>query len=103
MLVKPDSIAKSIPPSLPSLPLKGSSKDGFSMTIVHLGRKYYSITLWANTLIARRKWVEQITKQQETMRERSLIFDTHTISEGFFYGPRRVNCAAPFGKSHCYY
>ena len=33
------------------------------------------------------------------MRERSLIFDTVTLSEGFFSGPNKVNCAAPYSKS----
>ena len=32
------------------------------------------------------------------MRERSLIFITATISEGFFVGANKVNCAAPFSK-----
>lgn len=80
------------------VPLKGNVKDGFAMTFVHLGRKYYQITLYANTLQNRRKWLETIHKQQEVMRLRSLVFDTVTVSEGFFTGPIRVNCAAPFGK-----
>lgn len=68
------------------------------MTFVHLGRKYYQITLWATTMTARRKWLEVIRKQQEVMRERSLAFDTVSVSEGFFTGVNRVNCAAPFGS-----
>lgn len=80
------------------VPLKGNVKDGFAMTFVHLGRKYYQITLYANTLQNRRKWLETIHKQQEVMRLRSLVFDTVTVSEGFFTGPIRVNCAAPFGE-----
>lgn len=35
-----------------------------------------------------------ITKQAE--KHRSTVFDTATISEGFFVGMNRVNCAAPF-------
>jgi len=30
------------------------------------------------------------------MKERSTVFDTVSISEGFFIGANRVNCAAPF-------
>ena len=30
------------------------------------------------------------------MRERSLVFDTVTLSDGFFSGNNRVNCASPF-------
>jgi len=40
--------------------------------------------------------VDVITKQQEMMKQRSTVFDTISISEGFFIGANRVNCAAPF-------
>jgi len=30
------------------------------------------------------------------MRERSIIFDAINLSEGFFSGPNKVNCAAPY-------
>ncbi|EMD39301.1 hypothetical protein CERSUDRAFT_104516 [Gelatoporia subvermispora B] len=80
----------------PVVPIKESSKSGFSITFVHLGRKYYQITLWASTYVSQRKWVEHIQKQQDLMRERSMVFETVTLSEGFFLGPNRVNCAAPF-------
>lgn len=74
------------------------SKGGFSITFVHLGRKYYSQTLWANTYVSQRKWVEHIQKQQEAMRVRSNVFETVVLSESFFVGVMRVNCAAPFSK-----
>ena len=64
--------------------------------MVHLGRKFYQITLWASTYVSQRKWVEAISKQQEMMKQRSTVFDTVSISEGFFIGANRVNCAAPF-------
>ena len=76
------------------------AKGGFSITFVHLGRKYYQMTLWASTYVSQRKWVEHITRQQDLMRERSQFFETVTLSEGFFIGSNRVNCAAPY--SECY-
>ena len=85
-------------PHTPVVPIK-ETKGGFSITFVRLGREYYEITLWASTYISQRKWVEHITKQQDLMRERSLIFETLTLNEGFFIGSNRVNCAAPFGTS----
>ena len=85
-------------PHAPVIPVK-EVKGGFSITFVHLGRKYYQMTLWASTYVSQRKWVEHITKQQETMRERSMVFETATLSEGFFVGANRVNCAAPFSES----
>lgn len=85
-------------PHAPVIPVK-EAKGGFSITFVHLGRNFYQQTLWASTYVSQRKWVEHITKQQETMRERSQVFETVTLSEGFFIGAVRVNCAAPFSES----
>ncbi|KZT27934.1 CNH-domain-containing protein [Neolentinus lepideus HHB14362 ss-1] len=83
-------------PNPPALPFKVDAKGGFALTFVHLGRKYYTQTLWASTYVSQRKWVENIAKQQDVMRERSSVFDTVTLSEGFFVGLNKVNCAAPF-------
>lgn len=84
-------------PHAPTVAVK-ESKGGFSITFVHLGRKYYQMTLWASTYVSQRKWVEHIQKQQDLMRERSTVFETVTLSEGFFLGPNRVNCAAAFSE-----
>ncbi|KAI0954580.1 hypothetical protein AcW1_006427 [Taiwanofungus camphoratus] len=84
-------------PHAPVVPVK-DTKGGFSITFVHLGRKYYQMTLWASTYVSQRKWVEHIQKQQDLMRERSLVFETVTLSEGFFIGINRVTCAAPFSN-----
>lgn len=65
---------------------------------MHLGRKYYNLILWAPTSGSHKNWLENIAKQQQVMRERSLIFDTVTLSDGFFSGPNKVNCAAPFSE-----
>lgn len=94
---KRNSFSKSTP-YVPNFPIKVEGK-GFAITFVHLGRKYYQMTLWASTYVSQRKWVENITKQQDAMRERSTIFETVTLSEGFFIGQNKVNCAAPYGKS----
>ncbi|KAG9312999.1 CNH-domain-containing protein [Chiua virens] len=85
-------------PYPPQIPIKVDGKGDFSVTFVHLGRKFYQITLWASTFVSHRKWVETITKQQDLLRERSMAFDTTTISEGFFLGTNRVNCAAPYAN-----
>jgi RHO1 GDP-GTP exchange protein 1/2 len=96
-LTKRNSFTKSTP-YVPNFPIKVEGK-GFAITFVHLGRKYYQMTLWASTYVSQRKWVENITKQQDAMRERSTIFETVTLSEGFFVGPNKVNCAAPYSMS----
>jgi RHO1 GDP-GTP exchange protein 1/2 len=99
-LIKRSSFNRSFPNAPVVPPPKGDSKGGFSMTFVHLGRKYYTMTLYASTYVSQRKWVEHIQKQQDLMRERSLVFYTDTLNEGFFIGPNRVNCAAPYSKCH---
>ncbi|KAI0642272.1 CNH-domain-containing protein [Trametes meyenii] len=84
-------------PHAPVIAVK-EAKGGFSITFAHLGRKFYQITLWASTYVSQRKWMEHIQKQQDTMRERSSVFETVTLSEGFFIGVNKVNCAAPFNQ-----
>jgi hypothetical protein len=81
------------------IPTKPDSKHGFSITIVHLGKKGYSMQLWVDTYVGRKKWLESIDKQQTTLREKSCVFTTQTITEGFFNSLRRVNCISPYGKS----
>ncbi|KAF8519036.1 CNH domain-containing protein [Hysterangium stoloniferum] len=82
-----------------SAPTKaGDSKNGYPITFVYLGRRSYQLTLWASTWVARKKWIENIQKAQEHMRAQSLFFDTFTLSEGFFSGINKVNCAAPFNN-----
>ncbi|KAH9930289.1 CNH domain-containing protein [Fomitopsis serialis] len=39
-----------------------------------------------------------VQQQQNLLHERSMVFETVTLSEGFFVGPKRVNCAAPFSN-----
>ncbi|KDQ19199.1 hypothetical protein BOTBODRAFT_171136 [Botryobasidium botryosum FD-172 SS1] len=118
---EPASTVRTVPPNRPKtsvtkrnslnknpgapLPMpRSDNKHGFAITFTHLGRKGYTMTLWANTHVARRKWLENIAKQQELMRERSTIFETVTLNEGFFSGVNKVNCAAPFsdGKKIAY-
>ena len=80
--------------------VKNEPKGQHWINFIHLGRKYYNLVLWAGTPMSHKKWLEAIYKQQQTMRDRSLIFDVVTLSEGFFVGHNKVNCAAPYGKQH---
>ncbi|KAI6117465.1 CNH domain-containing protein [Pisolithus croceorrhizus] len=84
-------------PYAPAIPVRIDGKGGLAITFIHLGRKYYQLTLWAGTIVSHRKWVENITKQQELLKEKSTVFETVTVSEGFFTGANKVTCAAPFG------
>ncbi|SPO28331.1 probable to GDP/GTP exchange factor Rom2p [Ustilago trichophora] len=75
---------------------KQDAKTGYALTFTYLGKKGYSMTLWASTFVSRKKWFENIESRQEILRQRSNIFDTITLSENFFLGPNRVNCSVPF-------
>jgi hypothetical protein len=78
--------------------VKPDAKGQFWINFMHLGRKYYSLVLWANSQLSQRKWLDNILKQQQVMRERSMVFDTVPLSEGFFVGVNKVNCAAPYSE-----
>ncbi|TFK74994.1 CNH-domain-containing protein [Pluteus cervinus] len=82
--------------SSPAAAVRTEAKGQYWINFVHLGRKHYSLLLWANSAIAQKKWVDHIEKQQQQMRDRSMVFDVHVLSDGFFAGPNKVNCAAPF-------
>lgn len=57
------------------------------------------MTLYASTLVSHKKWVENVTRQQEAMRERSMFFEMEALNEGFFISPgNATNCAAPFSE-----
>jgi RHO1 GDP-GTP exchange protein 1/2 len=75
-----------------------NGRNGYPITFQYLGWRGYIITLWAPTQIGRKKWLDHIQKQQETLKERSTMFETVSFSEGFFTGPNRVHCAAPFSE-----
>lgn len=78
-----------------------TSKQGFPILFTHLGRKGYNLTLWSPTHSGRKKWLDKIEQRQLELRERSMVFDTNVLCEGFFVGTNRVICAAPFGKICC--
>ena len=78
--------------------VKNEPKGQHWINFIHLGRKFYNLVLWAGTPMSHKKWLEAIYKQQQVMRDRSTIFDVVTLSEGFFVGHNKVNCAAPYGK-----
>nr|KIR47597.1 rho guanyl-nucleotide exchange factor [Cryptococcus bacillisporus CA1280] len=81
-------------------PPKPESKHGFSLTILHLGKKGYSMQLWVDTHIGRKKWLECIDKQQGMLREKSTVFISETITEGILSGVRKVNCSSPYDQGN---
>jgi hypothetical protein len=79
------------------VPPQAQNKSGFSMTFNQLGRRGYSIVLWAPTSQARQKWLDKIDARQAQIRDQNTVFEMVSLNEGFFVGPYKVNCAVPYG------
>lgn len=79
---------------------KPESKHGFSFTLIHLGRKGYTMTLWVPTYAGRKKWLENIEQQQQNLRDRSRIFETVSLTDRFFVGPNKLNCSVPYDRGN---
>lgn len=77
-------------------------KAGYPITINHLGRKGYSIVLWAPSFQSRSKWLEKIEARQIELRNRSTVFEMVALNEGFFVGNNKVTCAASFDNGNRY-
>ncbi|KAF8457461.1 CNH domain-containing protein [Terfezia claveryi] len=77
-------------PEPPAAPGKG-----FPITFQHLGRRGYTIHLYASTQVQRRKWIQHIEAQQSLLRERSNIYTRTILCENFFVAGNRVNCLVP--------
>lgn len=71
---------------------------GYAISFTYLGGRGYNLTLYAQTWVSRRKWVEHIESQQKIIRERSSIFTKVVVCEKYFLGSNKVNCAVAFGK-----
>lgn len=81
-------------------PPKPESKHGFSLTIIHLGKKGYQMQLWVDTWMSRKKWLEYVDKQQAVLREKSTVFVSETVTEGYFMGLRKINCVSPYDQGN---
>ncbi|KAI3618403.1 hypothetical protein CBS9595_002766 [Malassezia furfur] len=86
----------SVGPSTGQPTSKQDTKTGFAITFTYLGRKGYSLTLWASTYVSRAKWFEHIEARQAILRERSQIFDVVPLSQLLDTLQNRITCAVPF-------
>jgi len=76
------------------------NQKAYPITFQHLGRRGWTLPLWATTVVGRRKWMEHIEAQQSALRERSNIFTKTILCEDFFnVTTNRVNCLVPMGKN----
>jgi hypothetical protein len=79
--------------------VRGNSDRQYALTFCRLGKKSFIITLYANTFISRRKWIEHIERQKEIINDKGKVFEKEVLLEKRnFSGPNKVNCGAFFGK-----
>ena len=74
-----------------------SGKEGFPITFRHIGKGGYELTLYASSLIQRRKWMENIEEQQEKLRSRGNFYTKTILCEHFFTSAHKINCLVPIG------
>ncbi|CAG8521225.1 70_t:CDS:10 [Ambispora leptoticha] len=94
-----DSIQKipKRPPSILPAGVNNVRDKQYALTFTCIGKKGFSVTLYASTAISRSKWIEHIEKQQQLLRDRGQVFEKATLLEGkYFVGTNKVNCAAFF-------
>jgi len=75
-----------------------SKEKGYPITFQHLGKRGYTVPLFASSIVSRRKWIEHIEAQQSVLRERSSIFTRTILCDDFFNAGNRVSCLVPIGR-----
>ena len=78
-------------------PMAGT-KEGYPITIKHIGKGGYEITLYALSQVQRRKWMENIEGQQSKLRDRGTFYTKTVLSDNFFTSAHGVNCLVPIGE-----
>jgi hypothetical protein len=92
---RPPSI---LPGKTPTV-VRGSSDRQYALTFCRLGKKSFTVTLYATTFISRRKWIEHIERQKEVINDKSKVFERGISLEKLnFSGPNKVNCGSYFGR-----
>ena len=75
-----------------------SAKEGFPMTFRHIGRGGFDTTLFAQSHVSRRKWMEAVEAQQNKLRERGNFYTKTVLCDDYFTSAHKVNCLVPIGK-----
>ncbi|CAG8462623.1 2782_t:CDS:10 [Funneliformis mosseae] len=90
---RPQSI---LPGKAPAV-VRGNNDRQFALTFCRLGKKSFTITLYAPTFISRKKWIEHIERQREIINDKSKVFEKNILLEKkTFFGPSKVICGAFF-------
>ena len=75
-----------------------SAKEGFPLTFRHIGKGGYEMTLYATSLIQRRKWMENVEAQQAKLRARGNFYTKTVLCDNYFTSAHKVNCLVPIGE-----
>jgi len=79
--------------------VRGSNDRQYALTFCRLGKKSFTITLYANTYVGRKKWIEHIERTREIINEKGKVFGKEILLEKQrFSSTNKVNCGAFFGK-----
>ncbi|CAG8576104.1 12339_t:CDS:10 [Ambispora gerdemannii] len=90
-------IPKRPPSILPPAVVNNIRDKQYALNFTCIGKKGFSVTLYASTVISRNKWIEHIEKQQQFLLDRGQVFEKATLLEGkYFVGTNKVNCVAFF-------
>lgn len=90
--------SSSLLPALRNANSDAKKGEGWPITLRHLGKAGYELTIYASNQAARQKWLEHVDTQQQKLRARADFLNTIVISSNFFTATNKVNCVAPFGK-----
>ncbi|KAI9273625.1 CNH domain-containing protein [Sporodiniella umbellata] len=80
-----------------------SSKSGFPVSFVHLGRQSSgSMTLYAPSSTVRKQWSDKIEGQRKVLVEKHRVFNIKSINHSFFSSFNKVNCIAVFDNGQSF-
>ncbi|CAJ0630884.1 8669_t:CDS:10 [Entrophospora sp. SA101] len=91
--------SRKIPQSLLQVKNPNNSQKGTDLSInfTYLGRRGYSITLYASTPFVRKNWIQNIYKQKDHLNEETKVFEkTVLLGKKVFIGSNNINCACFF-------
>ncbi|CAG8548773.1 2177_t:CDS:10 [Gigaspora margarita] len=75
---------------------RDSNNNQHALSLCCLGKKGFAVTLYATTIIGRKKWIEQIEKQKE-FNEKGKVFEKTTLIEKrYFRETNKIICAVFF-------
>ena len=83
---------------------KSVEMEEFPVTFTHIGRKGFSITFFAESVVEQRQWLDVVSKHLDAMNardvvvnDRNAIFIAKSLGDGVF-AAQDVRCVVPYGE-----